>query len=182
MNDLVARDPAHGALVAQETRELVAQVAIAMGRQIAAAMAEVKLELKAIVNDNSVLRENMSLLNRAVGRFEENTAIPLREELKELVHDQGARVKENQTKLEVVIQALVQALDKRGIAIPQDLKESIEDGHFEDLEHRKANEIAGSEIRGYVPQHVVQTMIDAAVTQALAAERARHPVENIDET
>jgi hypothetical protein len=154
-------------VLAPEARALVTEIVHVMQRQTLAAMHSVKLELKAIVNDNSVLRENLSLMNRSLGEFQERTAIPLAEGMKEFNHNSAGRVAENQARLETLIQALTRAVPKGLIA--DDLSTDISDGRFEDHEHRIANEMTGAEIRGYVRQEVVQGMIAAAVETAVRA-------------
>jgi hypothetical protein len=153
---------------------LVAQVMKVMRDEASAHMGAIKLEMRAITNDNSVLRNNLALLNTAMADFQREQVIPLRSELANLREEQGGRVIENARKLELLIKSLSEVATLAGAHIPEDLKQQIKDGHFEDLEHAKADETGVAEREGYVPQHQVQAMIDAAVRRALT-ERGINP-------
>ena len=129
-----------------EARAVVGQLVLAMRQEMTRALDGVKLELRAIVNDNSVLRENLSLLNKAVGEFREREAMPLRDALQDFNTNAASRVAENQSKLEILIQALCRSLEAANIPIPEDIAKEIRDGRFEGLKHGVANE-GGGEIR-----------------------------------
>ena len=152
-----------------EMAKLVGQVMLVMRREMNDHMDGVKLELRAVTNDNSVLRQNLALLNEGMADFQREQVIPLRSELANLREEQGGRVIENARKLELLIKSLTEVVELAGAHIPPDLKQQIKDGHFEDLDHEKANEAGVMEQQGYVPGHMVQAMIDAAVRKALTA-------------
>jgi len=154
-------------VVARETAKLVGHVMLVMRKEFAGHMEAVKLELRAITNDNSVLRQNLALLNTGMADFQREQVIPLRSELANLREEQGGRVIENARKLELLIKSLTEVITLAGAHIPEDLKQQIKDGHFEDLDHEIANEAGAAELQGYVPGHMVQAMIDAAVRKAL---------------
>lgn len=155
----------------QRAGVLVARVLAGMSAMLHEHMLGVRLELRAVTNDNSVLRQNLALLNTGMADFQREQVIPLRSELANLREEQGGRVIENARKLEALIQALTCTMTLANIPIPQDLKDQIADGHFEDLDHRKSNEAEGPEVRGYVNASQVQDMIDAAYARGLAAAR-----------
>lgn len=163
----------------ERTRMLVHEMFMSLRRDQREAMQRMSLELRSITNDNSVLRNNLALLNTAMADFQREQVIPLREELANLREEQGGRTIENARKLEALIQALTRQLDMAGVVIPEDLKQQIKDGHFEDLDHEIANETGIAELQGYVPRHLVQAMIDAAVRKALT-ERGIHEATSDD--
>jgi len=121
--------------VPAEQRAVVGHVIAAVRLEMRAAMEGIKLELRAVVNDNAVLRENLSLLNKAVGEFREREAMPLRDALQDFNTNSASRVIENQAKLEILIQSFEQALEKAHISIPEDVARQIRDGRFEEHEH-----------------------------------------------
>lgn len=172
-HDLIARPELTG-----DARSLVNAVLMTMRRDQREAMQHLELELRAITNDNSVLRQNLALLNTGMADFQREQVIPLRSELANLREEQGGRVIENARKLEALIQALTRQLNMAGVVIPEDLKQQIKDGHFEDLDHVIANESGIAEREGYVPLHRVQAMIDAAVRQALIARGIYEEIAN----
>lgn len=147
-------------LVARETAKLVGQVMLLMRKEFSGHMAAVNLELRAITNDNSVLRNNLALLNTGMADFQREQVIPLRSELANLREEQGGRVIENARKLEALIQALTVTLDAKGALIPPDLKQQIMDGRFEELEHAREGELVN------VAQ--VQAMIEEAYLRGRA--------------
>lgn len=159
--------------IPQDLARAVGKVMLVMRAESAKQMEKVNLELRAITNDNSVLRNNLALLNTGMADFQREQVIPLRSELANLREEQGGRVIENARKLELLIKSLTEVITLAGAHIPEDLKQQIKDGHFEDLEHAKADETGVAEREGYVPQHQVQAMIDAAVRRALT-ERGIH--------
>jgi hypothetical protein len=178
-HDLVVRSETREVALTGEARALVNAVLMTVRRDQREAMKVLALELRAITNDNSVLRHNLALLNEGMADFQREQVIPLRSELANLREEQGGRTIENARKLEALIQALTRSMTLANITIPQDLKDQIADGHFEDLDHRKANDATGDEIRGYVPEQLVQSMIDAAVRKALT-QRGIHEATSND--
>jgi hypothetical protein len=151
----------------QRAGQMVARVMSGVSSMLHEHMLGVKLELRAVTNDNSVLRQNLALLNEGVADFQREQVIPLRSELANLREEQGGRVIENARKLELLIKSLTEVITLAGAHIPEDLKQQIKDGHFEDLDHKIADETGSAEAQGYVPGHMVQAMIDAAVRKAL---------------
>jgi len=143
-------------LIEADTRQglFVAQVMGGVAKMLDAHHQALKLELRAITNDNSILRQNLALLNTAMGDFQRLQVIPLREMLETLRTEQGSSVIENQRKIEALIQALTRTIDAAGGLIPPDLKQSILEGRFEDHPHQRASDMV----------HVdkVQAMIDEA--------------------
>lgn len=151
----------------QRAGQVVARVMAGVSTMLAEHMRGVKLELRAITNDNSKLRQNLSLLNEAMGEFQIKQVIPLRDAVQTLTQEQTSVVVENGRKLELLIQALTRTITAAGGLVPADLKAQILDGRFENLDHEIAND-AVSDVPGYVPVTMVQAMIDAAVDRALA--------------
>lgn len=166
-HDLMVRSAAGEVALGGEARALMNAVLMTIRRDQREAMQVLALELRAITNDNSVLRHNLALLNEGMADFQREQVIPLRSELANLREEQGGRVIENARKLELLIKSLTEVIELAGAHIPADLKQQIKDGHFEDLDHEIANEAGVMEQQGYVPRHMVQAMIDAAVRKAL---------------
>jgi len=127
-----------------ETRQLVGaiigQVVLAIGAETRKSLEAIKLEMRAIVEDNSALRSNISHLNEALGKFREHEAMPLRDALQDFNTNAASRVAENQMKLEILIQALCKGLEASSIPIPDDVRQAIKDGRFEELKHMVASE------------------------------------------
>ncbi len=129
-----------------EARAIVGQLVLAIRQETGRALEAVKLEMRALVHDNSVMRENLALLNKALGEFREHEAMPLRDALQDFNTNAGSRVAENQANLEKLIQALCRSLEAAKIPIPDDIATQIRDGRFEGLKHGVANE-GGGELR-----------------------------------
>lgn len=146
--------------IPQDLARAVGKVMLVMRAESAKQMEKVNLELRAITNDNSVLRNNLALLNTGMADFQREQVIPLRSELANLREEQGGRVIENARKLEALIQALTVTLDAKGALIPPDLKQQIMDGRFEELEHAREGELVN------VAQ--VQAMIEEAYLRGRA--------------
>lgn len=124
-----------------EARAIVGQLVLAIRAETRQALEAVKLEMRAIVQDNSVLRENLSLLNKSLGEFREREAMPLRDALQDFNTNAGSRVAENQANLEKLIQSLCRIMEAAKIPIPDDIAKEIRDGRFEGLKHAVANEV-----------------------------------------
>ena len=148
----------------QRQAQLVAHVMGGVSRMLHEHMAGIKLELRAVTNDNSVLRENLALLNTGMAEFQRTQVIPLREALLAW-RETDSRTVENAANLEVLIKALADTLAIKGGLIPTDLLQKIKDGRFEELEHVKEGE--------QVHVSEVQAMIDAAYQRGLEAGRAK---------
>jgi enamine deaminase RidA (YjgF/YER057c/UK114 family) len=127
-----------------ETRQLVGaiigQVVLAIGAETRKSLEAIKLEMRAIVEDNSSLRSSISHLNEAMGKFREHEAMPLRDALQDFNTNAASRVAENQSKLEILIQALTRSMEASNIPIPDDVRQMIKDGRFEELKHMVASE------------------------------------------
>jgi hypothetical protein len=152
----------------QRAGAIVARVMAGVSAMLHEHMQAVKLELRAVTNDNSVLRQNLAVLNAAMADFQRLQVIPLREKLDHLDQEVGSRMVENSTNLEGLIKALSDSLAAKGALIPEDLKQRILDGRFEELPHVKDGEM--------VPSAEVQSMIDAAFEQGrkVGKREARH--------
>jgi len=124
-----------------EARAIVGQVMLAIREENRKNLESIKLELRAVVNDNGVLRENLSRLNDAIGQFREREAMPLRDALQDFNTNAASRVAENQAKLEILIQAFAKAMKEAHIAVPQDALQAIAEGRFEEHRHAIASEV-----------------------------------------
>lgn len=153
----------------QRAGAIVAQVLLGVRNEMREHMSAVKLELRAMVNDNSIIRENMAVMNKGLADFQRLQVIPLREALESLRSEQGSTVIENQRKLEAIIQALTRTLDAAGGIIPADLKQQIADGRFENLPHRKEGSM--------VEVDEVSAMIEAAYVRGRADGAALPPLK-----
>lgn len=127
-----------------ESRAIVGQLIVAFAAQTQRALEAVKLELRAVVNDNSVLRENLAVLNKAMGEFQERQAIPIRDALLDFNENTAGRVIENQRNLETMLQALARQMERANIPLPADAAESIAVGRFEEKEHAVATDAGGA--------------------------------------
>jgi hypothetical protein len=169
-NALATLDATPHPLVEAEQRAgaIVARVMAGVSAMLHEHMQAVKLELRAVTNDNSVLRNNLAILNEGMADFQRLQVIPLREKLEHLDQEVGSRMVENSTNLEGLIKALSDSLAAKGALIPEDLKQRILDGRFEELPHVKEGEM--------VPPAEVQSMIDAAFEQGrkVGKREARH--------
>lgn len=144
----------------QRAGQIVARVMAGVSAMLNEHMQQVKLELRAVTNDNSVLRQNLSLLNTGMADFQRTQVIPLREKLEHLNMEVGSRMTENATNLEQLIKSLTETVAAKGALIPEDLKQRILDGRFEELEHAREGEM--------VNVSDVQAMIDAAYARGRA--------------
>ncbi len=136
---------------------LVAQVMRGVSTMLHEHMQGIKLELRAVTNDNSVLRHNLAILNKGFADFQREQVLPLREAVQHLDQEVGSRMVENSTNLEQLIKAMSDTLAAKGGLIPEDLKQRIKDGRFEELEHVKEGEL--------VNVAAVQAMIEEAYSR-----------------
>jgi hypothetical protein len=137
--DIVKEPPSLGGLPV-EARAVVGQLVMALRQEMAQHLDAVKVELRTLTNDNSILRQNLALLNGQMGDFQRLQVIPLREKLEHLTQELGSRMVENSTNLEQLIKALTETVAAKGGLIPEDLKARILDGRFEELDHVKAGD------------------------------------------
>lgn len=152
----------------QRAGQIVSRVMQGVSAMLHEHMAGVKLELRAITNDNSRLRQNLSVLNEALGKFQIEQVLPLRDALATLNQEQTSVVVENGRKLEQLIQALANSIDAAGGLIPEDLKAQIKDGRFENLKHTQEGDL--------VALSKVQDMVEEAYARGLRDAKS-HPNE-----